>query len=78
MPLGSSGLRVSNGIRFLLTVIPARPSAASAILPVRPLRGHVDQDQVVVGPARDEPEPGAGQLLGQRLGVGDDLRGVRP
>ena len=36
MPLGSIGLRVSNGIRFLLTVIPARPRAASAILPVRP------------------------------------------
>ena len=37
MPLGSIGLRLSNGIRFLLTVIPARPRAASAILPVRPL-----------------------------------------
>ena len=37
------------------------------------LRADVDEDQVVVGPARGEPEAGAGQLLGQGLGVGDDL-----
>ena len=36
MPLAVSGGCVSKGIAFLLTVMPARPSAASATLPVSP------------------------------------------
>ena len=36
MPLPTMGGFLSNGIAFLLTVMPARPSAASATLPVRP------------------------------------------
>ena len=36
MPDGSSGGRVSNGILFLLTVMPAASSASSATLPVTP------------------------------------------
>ena len=77
MPDGSSGWRGSNGIMFLLTVMPAASSACSAILPVTPLRGDVDEHQVIVGAAGDEAEAGRLQLLGQRLGVGDHLRGVR-
>ena len=36
MPDGSSGARVSNGIMFLFTVMPAASRACSAILPVTP------------------------------------------
>ena len=56
MPLAIIGGFWSNGIVFLLTVMPALPSAVSASLPVRPLREHVDEHQVVVGAAADEPE----------------------
>ena len=38
---------------------------------------HVDQDQVVIGPARDQAETGLHQLVGQNLGVGDHLGGIR-
>ena len=37
MPLAWKGLLVSNGIRFLLTVIPARSKVVAASFPVRPL-----------------------------------------
>ena len=36
MPLATIGGFLSNGMAFLLTVMPARPSACSAALPVRP------------------------------------------
>ena len=54
MPDGSSGLRGSNGIMFLLTVMPAASRACSACLPVTPLAVDVHEHQVVVGPAGDE------------------------
>ena len=56
MPLATIGGFWSNGIAFLLTVMPALPSAASATLPVMPLREDVDEHQVIVGAAADEPE----------------------
>ena len=58
---------------FLLTVMPALPSAASATLPVRPLREDVDEHQVIVGAAAHEAEAGRRQAGRQPLGVGDDL-----
>ena len=76
MPDGSSGGRVSNGIMFLLTVMPAASSAFSADLAGHAARRHVHQHQVVVGAAGDEAEAAAVQLVGQRAGVGDDLGGV--
>src|SRR5690606_10567555 len=36
----------------------------------------VDEEQVVVGPAGDDPHPFVHHRLGHRLGVGDDLVGV--
>ena len=36
MPLATIGGFLSNGMAFLLTVMPALPRAASATLPVRP------------------------------------------
>ena len=73
MPLATIGGFWSNGIAFLLTVMPALPSAASATLPVMPLREHVDQHQVVVGAAADEPEAGRATAPPPAPGVGDDL-----
>ena len=73
MPLATIGGLVSNGIAFLFTVMPARSSASSATLPVRPLREDVDQHQVVVGAAGDHAEAAGDQSLGQRPRVGDDL-----
>ena len=59
MPDGSSGLRWSNGIMFLLTVMPQRSSTVSAILPVTFKRRHVDQHQVIVGAAADQLQAAA-------------------
>ena len=59
MPLATIGGFWSNGIAFLLTVMPALPSAASATLPVMPFREDVDEHQVVVGAAADQAEPEA-------------------
>ena len=52
MPEVTIGFCGSNGMPFLLQVMWARPSAASAALPVRPLRRQIDQHQMVVGAAR--------------------------
>jgi hypothetical protein len=52
----TNGERGSFGTAFLLTVMCASefPSAASASLPVMSLDDQVDQEQVVVGAARDD------------------------
>ena len=47
---------LSNGIWFLLTVIPISSRRCSASLPVTPARRHVDEHQVVVGAAGDDPQ----------------------
>jgi hypothetical protein len=54
MPLVTNGDCGSLGTAFLLTVIQARPSAASAALPVSPLSIRLDQEQVIVGAAGDD------------------------
>jgi hypothetical protein len=58
---------------FLLQVMWARPSAASAALPVRPSWAQIDQHQMVVRAAGDDAEAAVGERLGQRLGVVDHL-----
>ncbi len=57
---------------FLLQVMPARSSAASAIVPGQLLRPEIDQHQMRIGAARDDREPAFDQRLGERLGVRDD------
>ena len=47
----------SNGMAFLLTVIPISSSRCSASLPVTPERGHVHEQQVVVRAARHHGRP---------------------
>ncbi len=59
---------------FLLTVIPAPSSAFSATLPVRPRARHVEQEDVVVGAARDDAEAAPASPAARRTGVGHDLR----
>jgi hypothetical protein len=48
MPDGSSGLRSSNGIMFLLTVMPHASSVCFGDLAGDAQRRHVDQHQMVV------------------------------
>ena len=60
MPLATIGGLVSNGIVFLFTVMPARSSAASATLPVRPFEKTSTQHEVVVGAAGDDAEAARG------------------
>ncbi len=57
---------------FLLQVMWARPSAASAALPVRPFGRQVDQHQVVVGAAGHQLQAAGEDLARERLGVVDD------
>ena len=76
MPDGSSGGRVSKGMPLRLTVMPAASRALLGHLAGQALRGHVHQQQVIVGAAGDEAEAGALQFVGERLGVGDGLGGV--
>ena len=76
MPEGSIGLRSSNGIMFLLTVMPQRSSASLGQLAADAQRRDVDQHQVIVGAAADQLQAAGQQRLGQRLGVVDDLLGV--
>ena len=57
---------------FLLQVMWARPSAASAALPVSPFGREVDQHQVIVGAAGHELVAACEDRFGHRLGVGDD------
>ena len=77
MPEGSTGLRASKGIMFLLTVMPQRVERLLGQLAADAQRRHVDQHQVIVGAAADELQAAGEQRLGQRLGVVDDLLGVR-
>ena len=77
MPLATIGGFLSNGIAFLLTVMPARPSAASATLPVRPRREDIDEHQVVVGAAAHEAEAGVRQTRREPRRVLDDLLLIR-
>ena len=67
MPLAWNGERVSNGMVFLLTVMPASSSAIWQSLPVRSLRAHVHQHQMVVRAAADEAVAVALHAVGQRL-----------
>ena len=73
MPLATIGGFWSNGMAFLLTVIPALPSAASATLPVRPFEKTSTSIRWLSVPPRHEPEAGIGQAGGEPPGVGDDL-----
>ena len=57
--------------------MPARSSALAAGLPPMPLPVRSMQDQVVVGAAGDQVEAALDQRGGERLGVRDDLVGVR-
>ena len=58
---------------FLLQVSPARTSAFSETLPLKPLRTEVDQHQMVVRAAGDNVEAGALQGLGERARIVDDV-----
>ena len=69
MPLAWKGERVSKGIVFLLTVMPASSSAVWHSLPVRPARADIHQHQVIVRAAADEPEAVALHPFGQRLRI---------
>ena len=59
----------SNGMPFLLTVIPISSRRCSASLPVTPSGVTSTSDEVVVGAARDEPQA----LRAERLGHGRAL-----
>ena len=54
IPEVTAGFSGSNGMPFLLQVMWARPSAASATLPVRRFGPQIDQHQMVVGAAGDD------------------------
>ena len=56
MPLATIGGFWSNGIAFLLTVMPGLAERRFGDLAGDALREHVDEHQVVVGAAADEPE----------------------
>ena len=75
MPEATKGLLVSNGIVFLLTVMPGGFERLLGHLARHALavHEHVDEDEVVVRPARDEAEALLLQLGGERLRVGEDL-----
>ena len=77
-PDGSSGLRGSNGIMFLFTVIPAASRACSAALPVTPFAVTSTSIRWLSVPPETMREPGLRQFLGQDLRVGDHLGGVVP
>ena len=55
-PLVTIGGLVSNGMVFLLTVMPARLERLLGHLAGEALREDVDQQEVVVGAARDDAE----------------------
>ena len=76
MPLGFIGGLVSKGMAFLFTVMPASPSAVSASLPSMPFAKTSTSIRCVSVPPEMMRKPSAGERLGERLGVGDDLRGV--
>ena len=63
MPLVTIGGFVSNGIVFLLTVMPALSSAASATLPVRPFEVTSTSIRWLSVPPETRRKPRAGQLV---------------
>jgi hypothetical protein len=63
MPLAWNGERVSKGMVFLLTVMPASSSADLAFLAGQSPAAHVHQHQVIVRPAADQAETIAGSCL---------------
>ena len=52
----TNGERVSNGTVFVFAVMRRRSSVSCATLPVISLFAEIDQQQVVVGAARDQSE----------------------
>ena len=72
-PLVTNGGRGSFGTAFLLTVMWARPSAASASLPVTSLPDEVEQEQVIVRAARDDLVAALHQHRHHRARVGQYL-----
>ena len=67
----------SKGMPFLLQVMRARASAASAALPGQSFWPHIHQQQVRIGPPRDERQPGVGQGGGEDGSVLHHAPGVR-
>ena len=90
MPLGFIGGLVSKGIAFLLTVMCGFVERLLGFLAAHALREHVDQQQMRIGAAGDDAEPGVDQRRGQRRRVrhapaadtrrtpASSLRGSRP
>ena len=76
IPDGLSGGLVSQGMDFLLTVIPALPSARLLWNQDALLEDIDERRGGVVSAAGDEAVAGLPQTISQRPGVGDDLRGV--
>ena len=70
MPDAVFGGSWSNGMPFLLTVIPISSSRSLGLLAGDPERRDVDEHEVVVRPARDDPRAQAGKGLCQDTGVG--------
>ena len=73
MPLAWNGERVSNGIVFLFTVMPASSSAIWRILAGDAFRADVHEHEVVVRAAADEPVAVALHAVGERGGIFHDL-----
>ena len=67
MPLGFIGGLVSNGIAFLLTVMPASSQRVLGLAAQHALGEHIDQHQVRVGAAGDDAEALVHQRLRQHL-----------
>ena len=70
---GSSADSTSNGIAFLLTVMPASPSAFSCFASGHSFGKHIHQHQVRVSPAGDDPVAFRSQRFRHHFGVGDYL-----
>ena len=77
MPEVTVGFSGSNGMPFLLQVMPARSSALLGVAAGQPQRPQIDQHQMRVGAAGDDRQPALGERRGQRLGVLDDGARVR-
>ena len=73
MPEVTVGFCGSNGMPFLLQVMPARPRLTSASRPVSRFGPQIDQHQMRVGPAGDDVEPASTQGCRQHLGVLDNV-----
>ena len=65
MPLATIGGFWSKGIAFLLTVMPALPSAASATLPVMPFENTSTSIRWLSVPPLTRRKPAAGERRGQ-------------